>query len=145
MLPTTTLTGKVFMECLLFCMQISRVNRLLADEVDTLSSNTENARMRLTLFIQWWAEYCDNYDDLSRWLEGAETRLQQLVARAESTQPPLVSPAELLIDVQVGLLWCKDLAKHNFTMLWRKLFFTCSYLSTSSTNRALFAASTTRQ
>ncbi len=80
------------------------MNRLLADEVETLSSNTERARMRLTLFIQWWAEYYDNYDDLSRWLEGAETRLQQLVARAESTQPPLVSPAELLIDVQVGLL-----------------------------------------
>lgn len=71
------------------------------DEVESLNAATDEAKMRLSLFIQWWAEYRDNRDDLCPWLETGETRLQQLVARAESTQPPLVSPAELLIDVQV--------------------------------------------
>ena len=46
-------------------------------------------------------EYCSNHGDVVPWLEGAESRLEQLVARAESTQSPLVSPVELLQDAKV--------------------------------------------
>ncbi len=83
------------------CMQIAEVNALLGDKVEHLSEATEQAKMRLALLIQWWIEYRDNHDDLCQWLEGASTRLQRLVARAESTQPPRVSPTELLVDIQV--------------------------------------------
>ncbi len=80
------------------------MNVLLGDKVEQLSAATEKAKMRLSLFIQWWAEYYGNHDDLCVWLEGASTRLQRVVARAESTQPPRVSPAELLVDIQVYIL-----------------------------------------
>ena len=86
-------------QCTLF--QIAQVNRTLGDQVDHLSASTDKAKMRLRLFVQWWVEYRGNHDDLSPWLDGAEIRLDQLRARAESTQPPLVSPGELLLDVQV--------------------------------------------
>ena len=69
--------------------------------MEQLSASTDKAKERLRLFVQWWVEYHGNHDDLSPWLDGAEIRLDQLRARAESTQPPLVSPGELLLDVQV--------------------------------------------
>ena len=51
-------------------------------------------------------EFCGNRDDLTPWLEETESRLGQLRARAESTQSPLVSPAELLADVKVCVSVC---------------------------------------
>lgn len=87
-------------------MQIARVNVLLGDEVEQLSSVTEKAKMRLALLVQWWIEYRGNHDDLCLWLEGASSRLQRLVARAESTHPPRVSPTELLVDIQARTIPC---------------------------------------
>ena len=46
-------------------------------------------------------EFRSNRDDWTPLLEESESRLGQLRARAESTQSPLVSPAELLADVKV--------------------------------------------
>ena len=61
--------------CTCLCVQVARVNVLLGDKVEQLSAATEKAKMRLSLFIQWWAEYYGNHDDLCVWLEGASTRL----------------------------------------------------------------------
>ena len=77
------------------------MNHTLTKKVEVLSDSANSAKVRLQLFIEWWAEYCSNYGEISPWLEGAESRLGQLVARGESTQAPLVSPVELLQDAKV--------------------------------------------
>ena len=78
------------------------MNHALRAEVETLKDSSDAAMVRLQLFIEWWADYTSNHADLTSWLEEAESQLQQLVARGESTQSPLVSPAELLDDMKVG-------------------------------------------
>ena len=40
------------------------------------------------------------------WLEEAESRLEQLEARASSSETPLVSPVELLTDAKVRGIIC---------------------------------------
>ena len=82
-------------------LQVVQVNHTLTKKVEELSDSANSAKVRLQLFIEWWAEYCSNYGEISPWLEGAESRLGQLVARGESTQAPLVSPVELLQDAKV--------------------------------------------
>ena len=77
------------------------MNYTLTKKVEELSDSANSAKVRLQLFIEWWAEYCSNYSEISPWLEGAESRVVQLVARGESTQAPLVSPVELLQDAKV--------------------------------------------
>ena len=81
--------------------QVVEVNHTLTQEIEDLSNSANAAKVRLQLFIEWWVEYCSNRGDVVPWLEGAESRLEQLVARAESTQSPLVSPVELLQDAKV--------------------------------------------
>ena len=93
------------------------MNHALAQEIEDLSSSANAGKVRLQLFIEWWVEYCSNHGDVVPWLEGAESRLEQLVARAESTQSPLVSPVELLQDAKVYqccgdvimMSWCQSL------------------------------------
>ena len=82
-------------------LQVVQVNHTLTKKVEELSDSANSAKVRLQLFIEWWAEYCSNYGEISPWLEGAESRVVQLVARGESTQAPLVSPVELLQDAKV--------------------------------------------
>ena len=82
-------------------MQLVQITRDLTGEIETLSDNSAPAKIHLQLFIEWWVEFCGNRDDLTPWLEETESRLGQLRARAESTQSPLVSLAELLADVKV--------------------------------------------
>ena len=78
------------------------MNHLLKTEVETLKDDSDAAMVRLQLFVEWWADYTSNHSDLASWLDEAEYRLQQLVARGESTQSPLVAPTELLADMKVG-------------------------------------------
>lgn len=82
------------------------MNHALAQEIEDLSGSANAGKVRLQLFIEWWVEYCSNHGDVVPWLEGAESRLEQLVARAESTQSPLVSPVELLQDAKVHVYQC---------------------------------------
>ena len=46
-------------------------------------------------------EFHSNHGEITQWLEEAESRVDLLEARAESTESPLVSPVELLTDVNV--------------------------------------------
>ena len=46
-------------------------------------------------------EFHGNHGDVTSWLEEAEFRLDQLEARATSSEAPLVSPIELLSDAMV--------------------------------------------
>ena len=78
------------------------MNRSLTAEIEALRDGANAAMVRLQLFIEWWAEYHSNHDDVVTWMEEAESRLEQLDARAGSTQGPLVSPIELLMDAKVS-------------------------------------------
>ena len=46
-------------------------------------------------------EFHSNHGEITQWLEEAESRIDLLEARAESTESPLVSPVELLSDANV--------------------------------------------
>ena len=78
------------------------MNRSLTGEIESLSDDSATAKIRLQLFIEWWAEFHSNHGDLTGWLEEAESRVDLLEARAESVEIPLVSPVELLADAKVG-------------------------------------------
>ncbi len=77
------------------------MNRSLTAEIEAMRDNANAAMVRLQLFVEWWVEFHSNHDDVTVWLEEAEGRLEQMVARGDSTQSPLVSPLELLADAQV--------------------------------------------
>ena len=85
--------------------QVVQVNHMFTQKIEELSDSANSTKDRLQLFIQWWVEYTSNYDKLCPWLKGAESRLEQLVAREESIQSPPVSPVELLQDAKVSV-WC---------------------------------------
>ncbi len=80
-----------------------QANRGLTAEIERLRDSANAAMVRLQLFVEWWAEFHANRDDVIPWMDEAEARLDQIVARAESTQSPLVSPLELLADAKVQL------------------------------------------
>ena len=46
-------------------------------------------------------EFHGNHGELTSWLEEAESHLDQMEARAGSSEAPLVSPVELLTDAKV--------------------------------------------
>ena len=79
-----------------------QVSRSLTAEIEALRDSANAAMVRLQLLIEWWAEYHSNQDDIAPWLDDTEARLDQMKARAESTQMPLVSPLELLADARVS-------------------------------------------
>ena len=53
-------------------------------------------------------EFHSNHGEICQWLEEAESRMEVLEARAESTETPLVSPIELLNDVKVRVWGGRD-------------------------------------
>lgn len=77
------------------------INKTLTSEIETLSSSTEAAKLRLQLLIEWWVEYNGNYDDMLPWLDSMESSLSQLIARFKSTHPPRVSPMDLVQEIEV--------------------------------------------
>ena len=66
-------------------------------------SNSEQAKLRLQLLVQWWEEFQSNHVEVLTWLEDAENGLEQLLARYRSLQPPRVSPVDVLQDIKVCL------------------------------------------
>ena len=83
-----------------------QINRGLTAEIESLSNDSATAKIRLQLFIEWWVEFHSNHGEICQWLEEAESRLDILEARAESTETPLVSPTELLNDTKVMDMSC---------------------------------------
>ena len=88
--------------CFGWCfLQLVGINKALTHEIEILTSNSEQAKIRLQLLIQWWEEFYGNHSDVVSWLDEAETNLSQLLARFRSSQPPRVSPSEILQDMKV--------------------------------------------
>ena len=86
---------------LFFPLQLVAVNKALVSEIKNLSASTEQAKLRLHLFIQWWEEFHINRDDILPWLKGMETRISQMMTRFISTLPPRVSPSDMLQELKV--------------------------------------------
>ncbi len=78
------------------------VTKALAAEIEVLTSNTEQAKLRLQLLVQWWEEFHNNLTEVTSWLEEAETNLGQLLARYQSAQPPRVSPLDLRQEIKAS-------------------------------------------
>ena len=86
--------------------QVVQVNHMFTQKIEELSDSANSAKDRLQLFIQWWVDYNSNYDKLCPWLKGAASRLEQLVARDESTL--LLSRAAANCQ---GMLRCDHIVK----------------------------------
>ena len=85
----------------MYCIQLLGVNKTLAAGIETVESNADQAKLRIQLLIDWWKEFHGNYGDVTLWLEEVETNINQLLARYHSTQPPRVSPIDLLQEIKV--------------------------------------------
>ena len=83
-------------------LQLLCSNKVLSVKIDSLSSSNEEARTRLQVIIQWWEEFCSNYEDVIPWLEEAESDLSELMARYSNTSSPRQSPLVLLQRLKVG-------------------------------------------
>ena len=83
-------------------LQLISVNKILVSEIKNLTASTEQAKLRLHLFIQWWEEFDSNRDDIMPWLDAMETSLDHVTSRYLSKLAPRVSPTDMLQELKVN-------------------------------------------
>ena len=95
----------VQLPCTLPPVQVLKAtNQTFASAVKELNSAAKQALERLERLIGQWARYEEGKGQLVPWVEEAEQRVRQLLARGEEGDAvPRVSPHELLSETKVIL------------------------------------------